>query len=68
MSTSRITQSQITDPRCWSFARRALAEKRSETQNASRSGFGLKWKLPNQEKTVVSIAKRSAVCYAAVSA
>ena len=32
MSTLEITQSQTTDPRCWSFARRALAEKHKEAK------------------------------------
>lgn len=56
MSTSRITQSQITDPRCWSFARRALAEKRSETKRKP-FWFWIEVELPNQKKQWYQLPK-----------
>lgn len=49
MSTLEITQSQTTDPRCWSFARRALAEKHKEAKRKP-FWFWIEVELPNREK------------------
>lgn len=56
MNTLEITQSQTTDPRCWSFARRALAEKHKEAKRKP-FWFWIEVELPNREKQWYQLPK-----------